>query len=133
MKPRRSANCPGRGQHTGGADVAKHRQTAATLTIRSGWMPDRNIQTKIGAQIKPQPDGCWLWTGTVNENGYGTCGSGPVHVFVYETLRGGPVPKGMHLHHRCQVKLCVNPEHLVLLTPSEHSREHHRLRRIAEA
>lgn len=52
------------------------------------------------------------------------------HVAVYEIFVG-PVPEGHHLHHRCQQCACVNPEHLVPLTPADHMREHWRLRRLA--
>lgn len=36
-------------------------------------------------------------------------------------------PKGMHIHHTCEVKHCVNPDHLQMLTPGEHNKETRRL------
>lgn len=41
------------------------------------------------------------------------------HRFFYETLVG-PIDEGLELHHRCEVKSCVNPNHLVPLTHDEH-------------
>lgn len=58
--------------------------------------------------------GCWIWNkGT--SNGYGGCRVGNTvvraHRFVYESLVG-PIALGMDLLHKCDVKLCVNPEHM---------------------
>lgn len=70
----------------------------------------------------PRPD-CWLWTGTVIPNGYGSSGGRSAHVVAYESVFG-PVPKGLELHHVCEVRICVNPLHLVALTVSQHRRLH---------
>lgn len=43
------------------------------------------------------------------------------HRFVYETLIG-PIPGGMTLDHLCKNKLCVNPEHLEVVTRGENLR-----------
>lgn len=58
---------------------------------------------------------CWLWTGAV-ANGYGTIRN---ERQVQENanrvsfrLFHGPIPQGMHILHSCDVKLCVNPNHL---------------------
>lgn len=49
--------------------------------------------------------------------------SGYVHRLIYEG-KYGLLPKDRHLHHLCGQKLCVNPEHLISLTPKEHFRLH---------
>src|SRR5262252_2034107 len=41
----------------------------------------------------------------------------------WETLHG-LIPKGMHLHHQCGNRACVNVEHLELVTPREHKARH---------
>lgn len=58
--------------------------------------------------------GCWLWTSTLNDDGYGTTAPNPekfAHRGVYHRLLG-PVPEGMELDHLCRVRRCVNPDHL---------------------
>jgi len=35
-------------------------------------------------------------------------------------LTNGPIPDGVHLHHRCENKACVNPAHLEIRRPDEH-------------
>jgi len=48
-------------------------------------------------------------------NGSGVCG--------WRLLRG-PIPAGLELHHCCENRLCVNPEHPRAVTRGEHLSEH---------
>jgi HNH endonuclease len=72
-------------------------------------------------------DGCWLWTGAITQNGHGQFGNDSVvvyaHRFAYEELVGEIAP-GHVLHHKCLNGHCVNPEHLVEMTQSDHIRLH---------
>jgi hypothetical protein len=42
---------------------------------------------------------------------------------MYE-LRVRPVPDGFHIHYKCGNSSCVNPRHLVALSPEAHRRVH---------
>ena len=62
---------------------------------------------------------CWLWTASLDENGYGSLGpsrdeapSRRAHRIAWR-LTKGPIPRGLVLH-RCGVRRCVNPEHLYI-------------------
>ena len=73
------------------------------------------------------PDtGCWLWEGAKYQNGYGWLKVfGKVvsaHRFSYE-LHKGSIPEGMHILHSCDVRHCVNPDHLRVGTHQENMRE----------
>lgn len=68
---------------------------------------------------------CILWEGAVRGKGYGQQWDVVLkrqrgaHVIAWEKANGRRVPSGLYVMHRCDVKLCVNPEHLVLGTPSD--------------
>lgn len=71
------------------------------------------------------PDDCWPWLAATNHKGYGlflvTRGrSTSAHRFAYE-LANGSIPANRQVHHTCENKACMNPAHMQLLTPSEHS------------
>lgn len=68
---------------------------------------------------------CWLWTGTIDQDGYGRFGIGGTHVgahrWAYEQFVG-PIPRTFHVDHRCRVRRCVNPDHLEAVTLAENNR-----------
>lgn len=86
---------------------------------------------------KPQPNGCWLWTGPHGtSDGYGHFQPGPgqrkqmAHRWSYENLKG-PIPEGQQIDHLCHTqdescpggrdcphRRCVNPDHLEAVTAS---------------
>jgi len=59
--------------------------------------------------------GCHIWSGAVHKSGYGQIkwqGKSTVAHRVVYTLIKGDIPNGAVIDHLCNVKLCVNPEHL---------------------
>ncbi len=61
-------------------------------------------------------NGCWLWTGTANKNGYGHLSIGRrgyvlARRFAYE-LAHGAIPAGKYVRNSCRNTRCVNPAHL---------------------
>lgn len=45
------------------------------------------------------------------------------HRLAYSEANNG-IPEGYHVHHLCDNKTCINPTHLVALTPQEHREVH---------
>lgn len=72
--------------------------------------------------------GCRLWTGPKMKNGYGTGayahGSQRYlpHRLSYETFVGS-IPNGLFVCHRCDVRLCINPDHLFLGTQEDNMQD----------
>lgn len=97
--------------------------------MRTGPKPmtvEERVQRCLDRTIH-NDDGCWVWQGTVDNNGYPTIHVRPrtlrVHRFLYAQLVRNP-PPGLVLHHVCFNKRCVNPDHLEELTRAEHKRVH---------
>lgn len=69
--------------------------------------------------IEPDQNGCWIWHGNVNREGYGRIHVGLgvklAHRQSYEEFAGA-IPEGLTLDHLCRVPLCVNPDHLEPVT-----------------
>lgn len=72
---------------------------------------------------------CWLWTGSLT-SGYGmfypVAGVPTLriyaHIFSY-IIHIGPIPDGLCVLHRCDVRPCVNPDHFFLGTKADNVRD----------
>lgn len=77
----------------------------------SGWSVDRH--------------GCWIWTKCKSTTGYGSLrglGEKRAHRISYR-LHKGQIPAGAHVLHTCDVRACVNPEHLFLGSHPDNMRD----------
>lgn len=89
---------------------------------------NETTQERILRRSMPEPNsGCWLWLGAVMENGYGVSSNRApdrashtelVHRQSYRAFKGA-IPEGMQIMHKCDVRSCVNPDHLQVGTHLE--------------
>lgn len=75
------------------------------------------IEDRLDAYIN-KTDTCWLWTGDLFGSGYGrlSIGGGKqirAHRYIYEQ-KYGVIPEDMCALHKCDVRNCVNPDHLYI-------------------
>ena len=92
------------------------------------WGP-RMTADEFWALSSPVPFlGCWIYTKTTPGDLYG---SGRVEGVrenkssrvAWVLSRGRRIPAGMVVMHRCDVKGCVNPDHLELGTASQNAKD----------
>jgi hypothetical protein len=108
---------------------------APKSSTRNGWIKNTPMPYLRGHSSRFAPrdadyvvdeSGCWIWQRSLDRDGYGQTsrdGECRAHVWMYQQ-HVGPVPPGRLLHHRCEVKACVNPAHLEPMTPLDHTRLH---------
>ena len=82
-----------------------------------------DLYKRFLAKVTPNPsNGCWVWTGHVQPNGYGQFSDGTrlvyAHRFVFE-MAGGIIPENFDIDHLCRNRRCVNPLHLEPVTHRE--------------
>lgn len=92
-----------------------------------------SVKERIEGSVKKSESGCWLWTGAINPaNGYGYLGidgkTHSAHRFAYRAFVG-EIPDGLFVMHKCDVRECCNPDHLMLGTHRDNMRDMLRKRR----
>ncbi len=100
--------------------------------------PSWSLAERLAFYSKPEPlSGCHIWNGGAFNCGYGRLryqGRAWLAHRLAWTLKHGPIPDGMILCHRCNVRRCVNPDHLVLGTCADNNADTKAARlRLADA
>jgi len=86
----------------------------------------------------PEPmSGCWLWTGSLNQNGYGQMAASNwkesplrAHVVSYKLFKG-KIRRGFDVRHTCDLRCCVNPDHMLVGTRKQNMEDCDERGRIA--
>lgn len=73
-----------------------------------------------GPRYEIDTNGCWIWQRGLMPKGYPNhC----MHRQFYEFVHG-PLSKKYDAHHKCEVKSCVNPDHIEPRLKKEHAQYH---------
>lgn len=87
----------------------------------------KTLEERFWSKVnKNGPLGCWVWTASLDLNGYGQFivmrGSRGYprlsHRVAWELLQG-PIPNGLVIDHLCRNRACVRPDHLQPVTNKE--------------
>ena len=71
-------------------------------------------------------DSCWDWKAGRSGTGYGCCYCGSSERKAHRVswiYTNGPIPKDKLVLHKCDNRLCVNPNHLYLGSRSDNQRD----------
>jgi len=100
----------------------------AHLEVDSRYTPTQKASRveRIKRLVKIDGNGCWLYQGYKRAQGYAFNSFGgkpwPVHRLMY-ALTKGAIPEGMFVCHTCDVRNCVNPDHLWIGTAKDNAQD----------
>lgn len=85
------------------------------------------LKEVLQAWYQINKDGCWIWKGALSK-GYGhssllkPLGEIMAHRVAYILYRGS-IPKGLFVLHSCDIRACINPDHLFLGTQKDNQQD----------
>ncbi len=86
---------------------------------------DEDDVRRFMSKVDRLPNGCWFWTGarsrgSGNKKWYGSFSvkgkTIRAHRFSVEAIGGKQMIEGHHRDHTCCFSLCVNPDHIEIVT-----------------
>lgn len=108
-----SYSCASKGTYQRTKGSRKLRSTPLADACRSG--DAAAILAAIKAKTTLNDNGCWVWAGRLNDQGYASAsimgGYKAIHRLSLEAQLGCSLGK-IQAHHKCAVRACVNPDHL---------------------
>lgn len=88
-----------------------------------------SVERRFLAKVSPEPNtGCWLWTASVTNRGYGELMIRHTQRCAYAhrvsfALYNGLLPDDVEVRHTCDVPCCVNPSHLIVGTHADNMQD----------
>ncbi len=87
------------------------------------YMARNELQTAGRLRYATQGE-CWVWLRAISSAGYPVIRFRGQLLYVHRLMSRGLIPKGHVVHHRCEHRWCVNPDHLEVMPHAEHTRYH---------
>lgn len=87
--------------------------------------PRRSVEDRFWPKVEKSA-GCWLWRAAIDTTGYGVMNAGGRKAYAHRVsfeLAHGPIPDGLEVLHSCDVRPCVNPDHLSVGTRTDNMQD----------
>lgn len=87
---------------------------------------------RLHSKVEIDASGCWVWQGATTSTGYGVFWLDGKQERAHRAawlLHRGSIPEGRHVLHTCDVRACVNPDHLYLGDDLDNARDRDQRRR----
>lgn len=91
-----------------------------------GYYTQANFEDYFWSKFN-KTETCWLWTGRIKTpQNYGTIRKNYKDKYIHRVafeLTYGEIPAGLVVRHRCDVKVCGNPTHLLIGTQADNIKD----------
>lgn len=85
-----------------------------------------SLEKKLSRFTVNEKTNCWEWTGNKSNSGYGTFAHEGKKLYAHREsfkFHNGPIKKCLYVLHKCDNKLCMNPDHLFVGSAKDNSED----------